>query len=139
MWYKDKIDIETLNQGSTGLVAHLGIEFTEMNEQGLLAKMPVDERTVQPFGLLHGGATAALAETLGSVASLLVIGDGGQVPVGMEVIAQHIRSARSGFVYGKCIPINLGRKVHIWDIQVTDDLDKLIAVCKLTTMIIDKK
>jgi 1,4-dihydroxy-2-naphthoyl-CoA hydrolase len=97
--------------------------------------MPVDERTHQPFGLLHGGATATLAETVGSFASYLTVDKKKEITVGVEVTAQHLRSAKSGFVYAKAIPVHLGRVLHVWDIRVKNEEDKLIALCKLSVMV----
>jgi 1,4-dihydroxy-2-naphthoyl-CoA hydrolase len=128
-----------LNAGSQQtLVSHLGIEFIEVGPDFLRAKMPVDERTIQPFGLLHGGASLALAETVGSVASSLQIDLNEQICVGMEINANHVRSVRSGYVYGTARPIHLGRKTHIWEIKITDDAENLVSVSRLTMMILDK-
>lgn len=120
------------------LVSHLGIEFIEVGPDFLRAKMPVDKRTIQPFGLLHGGASVALAETVGSVASSLQIDLNEQICVGMEINANHVRSVRSGYVYGTARPIHLGRKTHIWEIKITDDAENLVSVSRLTMMILDK-
>ncbi len=136
---KPNITPDMLNAGSQqSLVSHLGIEFIEVGPDFLRAKMPVDERTVQPFGLLHGGASVALAETVGSVASSLQIDLNEQVCVGMEINANHVRSVRSGYVYGTARPIHLGRKTHIWEIKITDDAENLVSVSRLTMMILDK-
>ncbi len=136
---KPNITPDMLNAGSQqSLVSHLGIEFIEVGPDFLRAKMPVDERTIQPFGLLHGGASVALAETVGSVASSLQIDLNEQVCVGMEINANHVRSVRSGYVYGTARPIHLGRKTHIWEIKITDDAENLVSVSRLTMMILDK-
>lgn len=120
------------------MVSTLGIEFTEVGEDYLVAKMPVDERTVQPYGLLHGGASVTLAETLGSVASHLNIDTDTKWAVGLEINANHVRSATSGFVYGKVTPIHLGRKSHVWEIRITNEDNKLVSISRLTVSIIDK-
>jgi 1,4-dihydroxy-2-naphthoyl-CoA hydrolase len=136
---KPNITPDMLNAGSQqSLVSHLGIEFIEVGPDFLRAKMPVDERTIQPFGLLHGGASVALAETVGSVASSLQIDLNEQICVGMEINANHVRSVRSGYVYGTARPIHLGRKTHIWEIKITDDAENLVSVSRLTMMILDK-
>lgn len=136
---KPNITPDMLNAGSQqSLVSHLGIEFVEVGPDFLRAKMPVDERTIQPFGLLHGGASVALAETVGSVASSLQIDLNEQICVGMEINANHVRSVRSGYVYGTARPIHLGRKTHIWEIKITDDAENLVSVSRLTMMILDK-
>lgn len=122
------------------IVNHIGIEYVEKGDDYLVARMPVDERTIQPYGILHGGASVTLAETLGSIASFLTLDpDSHQTPVGVEVNANHIRSIRSGWVYGKVTPIHLGRKTHVWDIRITDEDGSLVCVSRLTVMIIDKK
>jgi len=136
--WKQQTTLEFLNSlGVNTLGGHLGIEFTEIGDDFLIAKMPVDSRTIQPFGILHGGASVVLAETLGSVASTLCIADvTKQTAVGLEINANHLRSVRSGFVYGKVTPIRVGRSVHVWNIEITDDTGKLSAISRLTTMVI---
>jgi len=100
--------------------------------------MPVDHRTVQPFGILHGGASVVLAETLGSVASTLCLKDiTKQTAVGLEINANHLRSVRKGYVYGKVTPIRVGRSIHVWNIEIKDDNGKVSAISRLTTMIIE--
>jgi 1,4-dihydroxy-2-naphthoyl-CoA hydrolase len=135
MWFDTDIDLARINATANGMIKHLGIEFTAIDERSLTARMPVDERTHQPFGLLHGGATATLAETVGSFASYLTVDREKEFTVGVEITAQHIRSARSGFVYAKAIPVHLGRILHVWDIRVNNEEDKLIALCKLSVMV----
>lgn len=115
----------------------LGIEFLEAGEGYLLARMPVDKRTQQPFGILHGGASVVLAETLGSVASWMLLDDPKtQRAVGLEINANHIRSVRDGWVYGRCTPLHTGRTTHVWDIRVTDEQSKLVCVSRLTVAVI---
>ena len=135
MWYNGEIDLTQVNAMANGMVKHLGIEFTAIDDDGLTARMPVDIRTHQPFGLLHGGATATLAETVGSFASYLAVDRETEFTVGVEVTAQHIRSVRTGFVYAKAIPVHLGSILHVWDIRVKDEEDRLIALCKLSVMV----
>jgi 1,4-dihydroxy-2-naphthoyl-CoA hydrolase len=118
---------------------HLGIEFTGVGENFVSAKMPVDQRTKQPFGILHGGASAALAETLGSVASSLCIDLNEAYPVGLEINANHIRSVSEGYVYGSARPLHLGRRTHVWDIQIVNEDKKLVCVSRLTVMIVAKQ
>ncbi|MEO9474075.1 MAG: hotdog fold thioesterase [Cyclobacteriaceae bacterium] len=133
------IDINAINQTSAqSMVGHLGIEFVECTADCLTAKMPVNEKTMQPFGLLHGGASVALAETLGSMASNLLL-DKDQMAVGLEINANHLRPAKEGFVTGKATPIHVGRKTHVWSIEISDQKDKMICVSRLTIAIIDKK
>lgn len=119
------------------LIEHLGIEFLEIGEDTIKARLPVDHRTVQPAGLLHGGASAALAETLGSMASTLCIDLAKKRCVGLEINANHIRPATSGYVYGVARPIHLGNTTHIWDIRITNEQDKLVCIARLTMAILD--
>ena len=121
------------------MVEHLGMEFLELGDDFISAKMPVDHRTHQPMGLLHGGASVALAETLGSVASSILVDMNSFHCVGMEINANHIKSARSGFVYGKATPIHIGKKSHVWDIKITNENDDLVCISRLTVAIIKKK
>lgn len=116
-------------------VAHLGIEFTASGENWLEARMPVDSRTHQPMGLLHGGASALLAETLGSVAGNLCVKPG-QACVGLEINANHLRAVRSGWVYGRVEPIHVGRSTQVWDIKIRDADQKLVCVSRLTLAVI---
>jgi 1,4-dihydroxy-2-naphthoyl-CoA hydrolase len=118
-----------------GLQKHLGIEFTEIGEDFLRGRMPVDERTHQPYGILHGGASVALAETLGSVAAGLVIDRGKYRCVGQEINANHIRGIASGFVIGTARPVHLGRRSHVWEIRITDEQERLICISRLTMFI----
>ena len=139
MIWKLRPQIDQLNKsGESRMPGHLGIEFLEVGEDFLIAKMPVDQRTQQPFGLLHGGASVALAETLGSLASFYSIEpDSGKMPVGVEINANHLSSARNGYVFGKVEPIKVGRNMHVWQIRITDEKNKLICVSRLTVAIVD--
>ncbi len=139
--FRPGLDIEQLRRfGQTNMADHLGIEFVEIGDDYLSARMPVDYRTVQPLGILHGGASATLAETLGSIASSLVLDpSSNQTPVGLEINANHIKSIRSGWVCGKATPLHLGRRTHVWEIRITDEDDGLVCISRLTVMIIDRK
>lgn len=121
------------------LVEHLDIRFTVDPEGRLQASMPVDQRTHQPMGLLHGGATAALAETLGSVGSAMLIDLRTQGTVGMEITANHLRGVKSGRVIATGELVHQGSKTHVWDIRVHDEVGKLCAICRLTNMIIERR
>lgn len=137
---KPRITAEMLNAGSQNtMVSHLGIEFTEVGQDVVKATMPVDRRTIQPLGLLHGGASAALAETLGSVAATLHVDPETQAVVGLEINANHVRPVREGVVFGAARPIHLGRKTQVWEIKITDKDDKLVSISRLTVMVIDKQ
>ncbi len=128
-----------LNKSTHGtMMSHLGIEYTDIGTDFLCAKMPVDERTKQPFGLLHGGASAALAETLGSVASSLCLDLTRQYPVGVELNANHLRSVTAGYVHGTAKAIHLGRRTHVWNITIVDDKQQPVCVSRLTVMIINR-
>ncbi len=120
------------------LASHLGIEFIEINADFIAAKMPVDARTQQPYGLLHGGASVVLAETLGSYGSACHIDLEKQFAVGLEINANHVKSASSGFVYGKASLIHKGRKTHIWEIRITNEAEQLVCISRLTVAILDK-
>jgi 1,4-dihydroxy-2-naphthoyl-CoA hydrolase len=132
------VSLDKLHSFSENTIAHhLGIEFTEIGTDYVTARMPVDKRTHQPFGILHGGASVVLAETLGSIASFLCISDPTKVAVGLEINANHLRPVKEGFVYGKVTPIHLGRTTHIWDIKITNEQNKLVCVSRLTVAIVN--
>ncbi len=134
------VSVETANaRNQNTMVDHLGIEITEVGEDFMVAKMPVDRRTVQPLGLLHGGASVALAETLGSVAANCVIDPEKQYCVGLEINANHIRSATEGYVYGTAKPAHIGRKTHVWEIKIRNEQGKLTCISRITMAVIDKK
>ncbi len=129
--------LDALNQtAQQTAVEHLGIRFSAIGDDWLEATMPVDHRTRQPAGILHGGATALLAETIGSVASVLIIDWPKQQAVGIELNISHLRSISEGMVTGRATPIRIGRRMHVWDIRIRDDEDKLIAVSRLTMAIL---
>ena len=121
------------------LVSHLGIEFTAIGEDFIEAKMPVDHRTHQPMGLLHGGASVALAETMGSVGAVCCLDSSKQYCVGLEINANHIKSARSGFVFGTARPIHLGKKTQVWEIKITNEQKELVCISRITMAILGKK
>ncbi len=140
MIWKQTADLAYLNRlNANTLGENIGLEFTEIGTDFIIAKMPVDRRTVQPYGLLHGGASVALAETLGSVASTLCIEDlGKKMAVGMEINANHLRAAKEGFVFGKVTPIRIGRNIHVWNIEIKDEKERLVCVSRLTIAVVDK-
>lgn len=138
--FPEEIQLEQLNSIGEGcMIGHLGIEMVEVGPDYLVAKMPVDHRTKQPMGLLHGGANVALAESLGSFASTLLVDLTKFSVVGLEINANHIRSARAGFVFGKASPLHIGRTTHVWSIEITNEENKLVAVSRLTIAIIKNK
>ena len=138
--WKVKPELKTINEMSQNtMLSHLGIEFTAIGEDFLKATMPVDHRTHQPMGLLHGGASAALAETLGSYASHLVVDSTKFDCVGLEINANHVRSKTEGIVTGIAKPIHLGSKTHIWEIRIEDERGKLICISRLTIAVLPQK
>ncbi|MCL4105732.1 UNVERIFIED_CONTAM: hypothetical protein GTU68_028609 [Idotea baltica] len=140
MW-KVVFNLEEINKvRRESLIDHLGIVFTDFGDDYLEAEMPVDHRTIQPHGILHGGASVVLAETLGSVASGLCLNpEANKIPVGIEINANHLKSVSSGKVIGKVTPIRIGKTVHVWNIEIRNEQGALTCVSRLTTMIIDKK
>ena len=116
----------------------LGIEITDFGPDYFCGKMPVDHRTVQPYGLLHGGASAVLAESLGSIAGGMQGNRDTQTVVGVEINCNHLRSARDGWVYGKATPVKIGRKIQVWNIEIKNDDGKMVAVSRLTLAVNDK-
>ena len=136
-----KATIEILNKMNQGnMVGFLGIEYTEVGKDFICAKMPVNERTVQPLGMLHGGASVVLAETLGSVASNLCIDNDKQYAVGLDINANHVKGVQkdSGNVYGRADALHVGRKTHIWEITITNEAGQLVCKSRLTVAVIDK-
>ncbi|MBX2933186.1 MAG: hotdog fold thioesterase [Ferruginibacter sp.] len=117
----------------------LGMEWVEKGDDYLVMRMPVDERTIQPYGLLHGGASCALAETIGSFASHLVINTKEKYCVGIEINANHVRSATGGYVTATCTALHIGSSTHVWDIKIHDDNKKLVCISRLTVAILEKK
>ena len=134
------ITVADLNKMSADtMVDNIGIEFLDIGPDFITAKMPVDKRTIQPYGLLHGGASVALAETLGSVAAHASIDSSKYMAVGLEINANHIKSARSGHVVGIARPIHIGRNTHVWEIRISNEDDALISISRLTVSIIEKR
>jgi len=140
IWYKKNYTIEDLNKMSKGTMAdHLGMQFTEIGEDFIKLQLPVDHRSKQPYGLLHGGASAALAETIGSVASSMCINNEKQLCVGMEINCNHLRGVRDGVVTATARPLHLGAASHVWDIKIEDEKERLVCVSRLTVAILKKK
>ena len=138
IWSRD-YTVEELNGRPKGHIGDLiGIEFTEITNDSISARMPVNEKTHQPYGILHGGASVVLAESLGSVASNMIIDSNKYIGVGLAVNANHLRPVKSGFVTGICKPIHIGGKTHVWDIRLYDDRGKMNCVSRLTVAIIPK-
>jgi len=138
IWFKSFTPAMLNDRPKNHIGALLGIEFTEIGEDFLSATMPVDERTHQPAGILHGGASVVLAETLGSIASYMCIDPDKFIAVGLEVNANHIRPVRSGLVTGICKPLHIGAKTQVWEIKMYTDKGKLNCISRLTVAILPK-
>jgi 1,4-dihydroxy-2-naphthoyl-CoA hydrolase len=137
---KKGITIDQLNKLSVNTLADsLGIEFIEIGDDFISAKMPVDHRTHQPLGMLHGGASVALAETLGSVGAYCCLDEKIQYCVGLEINANHIKSVKEGFVVGTTRPIHLGKKTQVWEIKITNEQKELICISRITMAVIDRR
>lgn len=140
IWFNKDFKVEDLfHLRKDTLAEQIGLEFTEVGPDYLRGTMPVDHRTHQPYGLLHGGASCVLAETIGSVASAYVVDHSKFYCVGLEINANHVRGVRSGIVTGTARPLHLGANTHVWDIKIEDDGGKLVCVSRLTVMIIPRK
>ena len=116
----------------------IGLEFTEVGDDYLVATLPVDHRTKQPYGILHGGASAVLAESLGSVASNMVLSDGWEA-LGIELNANHLKAVREGYVTGRVTAIHLGKTLHVWEIRISDSKGALTCVSRLTVLVRERK
>ena len=140
IWYKKDLVINDMHSfGKDTMSEYLGLEWLEVGDDFLKATMPVDHRTKQPYGLLHGGASCVLAETVGSMASALVVDHTKFVCVGLEINANHVRSAREGRVTGVASPLHLGSNTHVWDIKIYDEVQKLVCISRLTVAVIPRK
>ncbi len=140
IWKRD-ISLELLNSFCKGnLNGHLGIEFIEIGDDFLIARMPVDHRTIQPYGVLHGGASVAMAETMGGIAAELCTAENAnKTAVGVEINANHLRPGLPPFVTGKTTPIKIGRTIQVWRIEISDTSGKLVCTSRITMAIVDKK
>ena len=137
VWHSAEIDLQALTRlGENALPGYIGIEFVGIGDDWLTARMPVDRRTHQPFGRLHGGASVALAETVGSIAGSLTVDPAVSLVVGMEINANHIRPAKDGWVYGTARAEALGRTTQVWTIRIVDEQDRLICLSRITLAVI---
>ncbi|MCZ2222199.1 MAG: hotdog fold thioesterase [Chitinophagales bacterium] len=140
IWFNKNITLADFAYWKVNTLAeHLGIEISEIGNDFLKATMPVDKRTHQPYGLLHGGASVALAETVGSVASALVINKETQMCVGLDINANHIRSVKSGLVTATAKPLHIGSTTHVWEIKIVDENEKLVCISRLTVAVLKQK
>ena len=140
IWFKKDLTVEDIQPlGKNTMGEHLGMLFTELGADYLKATMPVDHRTQQPYGLLHGGASVALAETLGSVGAALVVDHQQFICVGQEINANHLRSVRSGLVTGIAKPVHIGASSQVWEIRIYDEREKLVCISRLTVAVLKRK
>lgn len=134
--FRKLLGVDDINRMNAGTICeHLGIEFTEVGPDYLRAKMRVDTRTRQPAGILHGGASVTLAESLGSVAAYLCM-EPGSTAVGLDINANHLRPMHDGWVYGRCHPLHIGRTTHVWQIEIRDAADRLVCTSRLTMAVV---
>lgn len=138
IWFKP-ITVAEVNFGFKYLPERLGIEVVEVGDDFIKARMPVDERTWQPYGLLHGGASVALAETLASVAGVMCVDRTRFQILGQEINANHLRAMKNGFVYGVARPIHLGGRSQVWDIRISDEKDRLVCISRMTAAVVEIK
>ncbi|MGH8280616.1 MAG: hotdog fold thioesterase [Gammaproteobacteria bacterium] len=137
--WRQTLTVDDLNKyQQQTLVTHLGIRYTEVGEDYLKATMPVDARTKQPAGILHGGASAALAETLGSTGANLVVDRTKTLCVGLELNCNHVRAMREGVVIGTARPLHIGKTTQVWEIKISDDRDRLVCVSRITMAVLDR-
>jgi len=138
--WKETLTLEAAQERSKNtMVEHLGIEFVEMTDNSLTARMPVDHRTHQPLGIMHGGASCVLAETVGSLAANFAVDQSTSYCVGLSINTSHIKAATKGFVYGCATPVHLGKKTQVWQIDITNEAGATISSNRLTMMVMDRK
>ena len=133
IWH-DSIDSQDSYGAMVNMDKHLGVEIIEIGDDYVLAKMPVTEKTKQPFEILHGGASCVLAETVGSIGANLILDNNKQIAVGLEINANHLGSVSKGFVYGKATPVHIGKSTSVWNIDITDDNGRRTCFCRFTAM-----
>ena len=133
IWFQP-LSIEDLKDSAVNMDKNLGIEFTEIGDDYIIARMPVIEKTKQPYGILHGGASCFLAESLGSTAAALSMDSEKKYPVGIEINANHLSSPTEGFVYAKAMPVHIGGSTSVWNIDITDDAGKRVCYSRFTAM-----
>jgi 1,4-dihydroxy-2-naphthoyl-CoA hydrolase len=137
IWFKE-YDVDDIVTENT-MVEHLGIKVTELGEDYIVGTMPVDNRTKQPFGILHGGASVALAETLASYGGYLTVDPEKYHVVGVEINANHLKMAKEGNVTGKCTPIKRGKSTQVWQTEIKNDNGELVCISRITLMVLEKK
>lgn len=138
--WKQSVDLDRINAwNSNTLIEHLGMRVTEIGDDWLRGTMPVDARTFQPYGLLHGGASVALAESLGSLGANLVLDPDSEMAVGLDINANHVRAVTSGLVSGTARPIHLGRSTQVWEIRIEDEQQHLTCISRLTMAVVPRR
>lgn len=138
IWFAGSADVAEINERSRGsAVEHLGIRVTEATDDALRGLMVVDERTVQPAGVVHGGASVLFAETLASWAATYTVDQDKQYAVGLEINANHVRPGLPGTLYGEATPLNLGRSIQVWDVRIINEAGKLVCVSRCTMAVLD--
>ena len=137
IWFRNFTLDDVRKRGNNTMIEHIGITITKLGDDFLEGTMPVDHRTVQPMGILHGGASAALAETLGSLAANLVVDPQRKYCVGLDINANHIRSAKSGQVTGIAKPLHIGASTQVWHIEIRDDEGRMTCISRITMAVLD--
>ena len=138
IWYRHYLLGEIKFLSKNNMLEHLGIEITELGDDFIKGKMPVDHRTIQPMNILHGGASVALAESLGSIGAYLTVDPERFRSVGMEINANHLRPVSSGWVYGTAKPFHIGNRTQVWSIEIVNEENKLVCVSRITMAIVEK-
>ena len=137
--WKQTADLDRINGwNANSLVDHIGIRITEIGEDFLRGTMPVDARTKQPFGLLHGGASVALAESLGSLAGTMCLDATKEMAVGLDINANHVRAVTDGVVTGTARPLHVGRSTQVWEIRIEDEQERLVCISRLTLAVVPR-
>ena len=136
---KEKLLEKMSKMNQNTMATAIGLELTDIGNDYVCGKIPIDKRTIQPFGFLHGGASVALAETLGSLAGQMQVDPEKEIVLGIEINANHIKSVNEGWVYGKASPIKIGKKIHVWEIQITDVEKKMVCISRLTLAVLKKR
>ena len=135
---KEKLDVINRSIQDT-IITTIGIEITDLSEEFVCGRMPVDQRTIQNYGILHGGASVVLAESLGSIAGSMHIDNEKQLVMGISINANHLKVVKKGWVYGRASSIKIGKKIQVWEIQISDEEENLVCISRLTLVVVKKK
>ena len=135
---KEKLDVINRSIQDT-MITTIGIEITDISEESVCGRMPVDQRTIQNYGILHGGASVVLAESLGSIAGSMHIDNEKELVMGISINANHLKVVKKGWVYGRTSSIKIGKKIQVWEIQISDEEKNLVCISRLTLMVVNKK